>query len=194
MVVTNDVFDRVREFTRRRMSPPTVGWIFILANSASVSLPGLLRMYSGTASLPMSCKQRAGEKCLQLLATDLEKFAHLGGVNLSAANVAMSRLVLRIDRDGQRLDRVHVNGGHLLDVLALFGFCSSHFVKPLLVEPVEQMNQAGDQQTEKNERKCRRIESPNRKEPQKQRLQPEWSRSRRYFPAREARAVCRQRC
>ena len=37
-----------------RMSAPTLAWSFILANSASVSLPGLLRMYSGTASFPMS--------------------------------------------------------------------------------------------------------------------------------------------
>ena len=41
------------------MSAPTSTWRFIFSNSASVSLPGLLRMCSGTASFPVSCRSAA---------------------------------------------------------------------------------------------------------------------------------------
>ena len=41
------------------MSAPTSTCCFIFSNSASVSFPGLLRMCSGTASLPVSCSSAA---------------------------------------------------------------------------------------------------------------------------------------
>ena len=45
--------------TELTMSAPTLGWARIFWNSSGVSGPGLLRMCSGTASLPMSCSSAA---------------------------------------------------------------------------------------------------------------------------------------
>ena len=48
------------------MSAPTSTCSFICSNSASVSLPGLLRMCSGTASLPVSCSSAAASIALSV--------------------------------------------------------------------------------------------------------------------------------
>ena len=86
--------------------------------------------------------------------------------------MAMSRLVFRIDRDCQRLNRVHVNGCHLLDVFALLGFRTAHFIEPLLVEPIQQMDQTRNQQAKENEWQSRAMNCRNRKERRKRRRQP----------------------
>ena len=54
VMVANDRHDGIRKIDRRRMSAPTLACSFIFSNSAGVSVPGLFRMYSGTASFPMS--------------------------------------------------------------------------------------------------------------------------------------------
>ena len=48
------------------MLPPITGWNFILPYSLSVSAEGLLRIYSGIAIFPMSCKEGACPKRHQL--------------------------------------------------------------------------------------------------------------------------------
>src|SRR6516225_3550195 len=59
MMVTNDGNHWEGETIAEKMAAPTVAWGFIFWNSASVNLPGLFRMYSGTASFPMSCSKAA---------------------------------------------------------------------------------------------------------------------------------------
>lgn len=41
------------------ISEPTAEWVFMMANSSSVKRPGLFRISSGMAILPMSCKLEA---------------------------------------------------------------------------------------------------------------------------------------
>src|ERR1700720_2121198 len=64
--------------------------------------------------------------------------------------MAMRRLVLCVNRDCQRLNRIHVNVGHLLQEPVLLGLGLSHFLQPLLVESIEQVGETCDEQTEKN--------------------------------------------
>jgi hypothetical protein len=52
-----------------------------------------------------------------------------------------------------------MNGGHFLYMLALLTFRTPHFIESFLVEPVEQMDQAGNQQAEENEWQSRAVES-----------------------------------
>ena len=79
----------------------------------------------------------AGEKGLDFFAGQLEEFAHFRCIDLSPTNMAVSRLIFRVDRNCQRLDCVHVNGGHLLDVPSLVGFCMTYLTDSLLVKSVE---------------------------------------------------------
>ena len=102
-------------------------------------------------------QQRSGKKGLYLFAADLEQPAHLRRIDLSAANVTVSRLVFGVDCDCQRLNGVHVNVRHLLDVLALFGFGAAHFAQTFLIESIQEMNQTGDQQAKKDERQSRAV-------------------------------------
>ena len=49
-----------------RISAPIGACSFIFSNSAAVSLPGLLRMCSGTAILPVSCSSAAASIALRV--------------------------------------------------------------------------------------------------------------------------------
>ena len=59
VVVSNDGHHSVGKSIADKMSAPTLACSFIFSNSAGVNGPGLLRMYSGTANLPMSCNRAA---------------------------------------------------------------------------------------------------------------------------------------
>ena len=48
-----------RKSMRRSSSTDTGSWRFTRSNSDSVSRPGLLRIWFGTTSLPMSCMSAA---------------------------------------------------------------------------------------------------------------------------------------
>src|SRR6266508_2245169 len=103
-------------------------------------------------------QQGSGKKRLHLFATDLEMLAHLRRIYLSTANVAMSGMVFRVYRNRQRLNCVHVNGCHFLDVPALVRFCTPHFLESLLVKPVQQMDETRNQQTKQDEGQARTMQ------------------------------------
>ncbi len=101
------------------MSAPTCGWIRTFWNSSGVSGPGLARMCSGTASLPMSCSSAAVLIALDLVLAHAERACHARRVRLYTSDVVRRDLVLRVDRERKRLDRRQVQLGHLLRVAAL---------------------------------------------------------------------------
>jgi len=93
-----------------------------LSNSSGVRRPGLEMMYSGTASLPMSCKQRGGFDCLQLDRSESELPAHLGDIDLNADGDErrLYRSLASMAR-GQGFDSAKVQVGHFTDMLLLLG-------------------------------------------------------------------------
>ena len=68
----------------------------------------------------------------------------MSGVDLSSPHVTMCRLILRIDSDGQRLDRVHVQVGNLFGITHLVDLGASNFTDSLFIESVKQMNEDDD--------------------------------------------------
>ncbi len=103
-----------------RMSAPTSTCSFIFSNSAGVSLPGLFRMCSGTASFPVSCSSAAASIALMVAVVgDAEHAGEPHGVRLDAPDVIVRHAVLRIDRRRQRLDRGEVHPVDLPEMLEL---------------------------------------------------------------------------
>ena len=100
-----------------RISAPIGACSFIFSNSAAVSLPGLLRMCSGTAILPVSCSSAAASIALSVGSSvdpDLPRQRHRG--HLDAADVAVRDLVLRVDRRRQRFHRRQIQAIERHDV------------------------------------------------------------------------------
>ena len=97
------------------MSAPTSTWRFICSNSAAVRLPGLLRMCSGTASLPVSCSSAAASMALSVGSSVTPAPARAPiAYALHASDVTVRHVVFRVDRHGERFDRGHVQTIHLL--------------------------------------------------------------------------------
>jgi hypothetical protein len=90
-------------------------------------------------------QQRAGVERAQLGFGNVKERSHLRGVKLGAAHVTMSRLVLGVDGDGERLDRVHVYGRHFFGMLAALGFGMSNLCETSLVEVIEQIDERKDE-------------------------------------------------
>ena len=91
--------------TARMMSAPTVGWMRTRSNSSGVSRPGLVRMCSGTASLPMSCSSAATFTPSTSSRGHAGRFAKRGRPRLHAADVVVGRRPIRIDRLVAGVDR-----------------------------------------------------------------------------------------
>ena len=92
--------------TSDRMSAPTSTCSFICSNSDAVSPPGLLRMCSGTASLPVSCSSAAALIALIDSSSVMPSaFASAERVRLHAPHVAVRHVVFRVDRHRERFDR-----------------------------------------------------------------------------------------
>ena len=72
------------------------------------ALPGFEMMYSGTASFPMSWRTAAARSASRSSSPRLQFPADFRGVDLHAAKVVVSRVVLGLDRKGQGFDRPHV--------------------------------------------------------------------------------------
>jgi hypothetical protein len=94
-------------------------------------------------------------KRIQFRFRDVEQLPHLLRVNLRAADVPVSRLILRIDRDRQRLDGVHVDLGHLFRVATALGLGLPQLFEPFFVEAVEEVSERGEQQRENHEGNAR---------------------------------------
>jgi hypothetical protein len=151
MMVTNDVFNRIREVNAPENVTTHSRVNLHFCKLGFGKLAWLVQNVFGHRQLANIMKQRSGEKSLQLLTANIEKSPHLRGVNLCPANVPVSGLVLCVDRNCQRLNCVHVNLRHLLDVLALSGLSASHFVQSLLIESIQEMHETCDQHAKKNE-------------------------------------------
>ena len=104
--------------TSDRMSAPTSTCRFICSNSAAVSLPGLLRMCSGTASLPVSCSSAAASIALSVGSSVTPSARARPGVGLHAPHVAVRHVVLGVDRHRQRLDRRQIQAIELREMAA----------------------------------------------------------------------------
>jgi len=125
---------------------------FHLGKLSFSKLAGFVQDVFGYSEFANVVKQSSAKRACNSLPSTFNSVPISEAVDLSSAHMAVSRLVFCIDRDRQRLNRVHVNLGHLLNVVALFGFCAAHFAEPLLVEPVQEMDQTGNQQTKKDKR------------------------------------------
>ena len=91
------------------MSAPTSTWRFIFSNSAAVSLPGLFRMCSGTASFPVSCRSAAASIAFNSSSSVMPSArARPIAYACTRTHVAVRHVVFRVDRHRQRLDRGQV--------------------------------------------------------------------------------------
>ncbi len=105
--------------TSERMSAPTSTWRFIFSNSASVSLPGLLRMCSGTASFPVSCRSAAASIAFNSSASVMPSAARqTDRVCLHPDHMAVRHVVFRVDRHRERFDRRQVEPIHVGEMTA----------------------------------------------------------------------------
>src|SRR5262245_25088358 len=66
----------------------------------------------------------------------------------------VSCLVLCINRDSQRLDGVHVKGGHLFDVPQFFGLSLFDVCHTLFVEKIQQVNRDQDKSARQDKREA----------------------------------------
>src|SRR6476660_5843783 len=122
MVVANNIFNRVREVDSSEDVAADGGMNLHLRKFGFGKFARFVQDVFGHRQLANIVKQSSSKKRLQFLAAEVEESAHLRRINLSSANVAMSCLVFCVDRNRQRLNRVHVNLRHLFDVLALTSF------------------------------------------------------------------------
>ncbi len=149
VVIAHDVFYRIRK-TNALENVSADGRVdFHLCKFRFRQLAGLIENVFRDRQFSNVVQERSGIQSLYFRITHLEVFSHLGGIDLRAAHVTVSCLVLRINRDGQGLDRVHMNIGHLLQILMLFSIGLTHFLQRVCIEPIEQMNETSNQQTEK---------------------------------------------
>src|SRR5687767_9502714 len=70
----------------------------------------------------------------------------------------MRRLVLGIDRNRQRLDRVHVKVGNLFNVLKLLALRARDLSNPLLIKAIKQMDKCRDQKSHEKKWYARTVE------------------------------------
>ncbi len=136
MVIANDVFNRVREVhafqniaTDCRVNLHFREFCF---GEFSRLVQNVLR-HCEFADIVQQC---ARVKCLQLFFRNFEEPSHFLRIDLRATHMTVSSLVLRIDRDGQRFNRVHVNIRHLFGVttslgLGALGRFEASFVKAI---------------------------------------------------------------
>ena len=158
MVIPNDVFNRVREIDSPKNVTAYGRMDFHLRKLGFSKFAWFVQDVFGHSQLANVVKQRARKKCLYLFASNFEQPAHLGGIDLSPTNMSMRRLVLCVNRNCQRLNSVHVNRCHFLDVLTLAGFGAAHFVESLFIKPVQEMNETSNQQTKIDERHSRALQ------------------------------------
>src|SRR3954453_20560564 len=103
-------------------------------------------------------KQSSCEQSLNFFGCHSKQFPHLTRVDLSASHVTVSGLILRIDRNRQGLDCIHVNICHLLQILVLLFVAVANFVETILIEAIQQMNQPCDEEAEKNKRPATAVD------------------------------------
>ena len=141
MVITNYIFDWVWE-VHAFQNIAAHGWVDLhLCEFRFGKLAGLVQDVFRHSQLSNVVKQGASYKRVYFRFTDFQQLAHLSSINLGAPHVAVSRLVLGIDGDGQRLDGVHVEVRDLFGVSKLLNLRSRNFCYPLLVKAVDQMHQ-----------------------------------------------------
>src|ERR1051325_5087378 len=128
--------------TRAKISAPTIGWIFIFSNSSGVSFPGFEMMCSGIASLPMSCSIEAARSACKPASSSPTASPSSTAYTCTRCRCSC-RVVLRLDRERQRLDGSEVKRSHLLGV-RLFRF------EPAKIEPVRAEDRIYDRQREKD--------------------------------------------
>src|SRR2546423_14178365 len=66
--------------------------------------------------------------------------------------MAVGRLILGINLNGERFDGVHMQVGHLFDVTTLLLFRAPYLVEALFVEAIEHIDESDNQQTDEEER------------------------------------------
>ena len=128
-----------------RISAPIGACSFIFSNSAGVSLPGLLRMCSGTAILPVSCSSAAAS-----IAFSSHRFLHASHVRaprlaLHATNVPVRDVVLGVDRGRQGLDRREVQA------VELPMCCSASSSRPNVDRSIKYDNRRGGNQCQRGD-------------------------------------------
>ena len=89
-----------------RICAPWTGCFCISANSSGVSLPGLLRIESGTAILPTSCSSADSSAVWRSDSLRPISSASCAVKRRDALRMAVRVAVARVDRGGDRLDRV----------------------------------------------------------------------------------------
>ena len=103
------------------MAAPASAWRRMTTHSSSVSLPGLVRMASGTAILPTSCSRLAWRSVSASAAVRPSTSPTLLAEQADALEVQPGLLVARLGRGGQALDDLQLRlaqlGGALVDGL-----------------------------------------------------------------------------
>ena len=99
----------------------------MISNSGAVRRPGLLRMCSGIAILPMSCRSEAAlSACISAFVLHPERAREPQRVLLHPAHVIVRDVVLGVNRLRQRLDRRDVDLVHLAQVIDLILRAAEH--------------------------------------------------------------------
>src|SRR4030081_2505700 len=111
MVVTHDVFHRVREVNAAENVATDSRMDFHLGKLSLSQFARLVKNVFGHGELANVVKQGPCEEGLHVVSAYVEEPAHLRSIDLSSTNVPMSGLVFGIDCNRQRLNGVHVNRG-----------------------------------------------------------------------------------
>src|SRR6266571_5952009 len=154
MVIANDIFYGVREVDSFQNIAADRGMNLHLGELRFSKFSGLVEDVLGNGELSDVMQQRAGNKGSDFLIAHLEEFAHLSPVELRTPYVTMRSLVLRINGDCQRLDRIHMKLGNLFRVFEFVGFSTRHFAEPLFIKAIEEMDEDDNEETDKQEGNC----------------------------------------
>ena len=149
MVKPYDVFDRIRKI-HSLQDVTTNGWVNLhLCEFCFGQLAGFVQDVFRHRKFADVVQQRAGHQRTQFRLGNLQQLTHLSRIDLCAANVTMRCLILRVDRDRQRLDRVHVKISDLFDIAELVGLRTRDLADSFLIESIQQVNQRDDQRADK---------------------------------------------
>ena len=121
-------------------------WVFIVSNSSGVSSAGFGNDVFGDRQLADIVQQCGGSRSLQIGFVKAELAAGLDGIGFHPLQMIARILVLRLNRQGKRLDRPPVEGGYFLGMDALLLGPFSRLFQPPDVQIVRPVNDIDDRQ------------------------------------------------
>src|SRR6266705_403470 len=159
MVIANDIFYRIREVDSLQNIAADRGMNLHLCELRFSQFSGLVEDVLRNGELPDVVQQGARDEGAQFLIAYLEEFSHLGRIELCAPHVTMGSLILRIDSDCQRLDRIHMKVGNLLRIFEFVGFAAPDFAEPLFIKAIQEMHEDNNKEADKQEGNCSFVDA-----------------------------------